>query len=1098
MLLTVFRFLPGKGLAARAGVLALVLLAICAPFAALAAPRQQAPGNGPVIFVPNDGFATVTLRDASSLDVRASAYLPTPNTSAINHSLDGSLLFLANQGFTHQLEIVDVATQNVLASVELPFRGLSNCNASSVLPVNENTKIYVACEGNGLVEVAHYDPLTNALVLGTPIFTGWPQSLQLVGGYVFVSDTQHNMIKRIDPQTDVVDVVIPHQSYIFGDAVVDPFRPYAYVVNQFGGRLLIANTHTQAISRTLEFDGMLVDLLLAPNGDHLYVTVDGGNEHDYIAVVDGLGEAESVIATIPVGPTANFLASNDEGTCLYTWDFVDGARRVDVIDTTHHLLSAQPIVGGGDADGDFVGPGAAIQAVYLQPDSTDQNHFVVGESAGSLQMTVRRSCAALGTVTVSYATQDGADAPAVAGQDYEATSGVLVFADGEVEKTIAIPILDNALYDQPARYFDLILSSPTGAVLGARAVNTIRIDDDDPIPAGSDLQLSFGAYPDPVTAGGDLTYDLYLVNYPTGGGEAAQDVVATTILPAGVAFTSVEMTLNSGGGGGDFFDAAVAGPGGQFAALNQPGEFPDPGLCAGPAVGASGAVVCNLGAFGSAYDGVSASVTIRVSVPPDSANSDLLSTASVATSSFDPFPANNSASVTVHVDGPAVNQPPAAVDDSADLAEDEATVVAVLDNDSDPEGDPLTISAVGAAQHGSVEIDGAAIRYTPVANYNGVDAFTYTIADGQGNSALAMVTVNIAPVNDDPVAVTDSGATPQNTAVAISVLANDSDVDGDSLVVSAVGAAAHGSVTTDGSAVTYTPAAGYTGGDSFEYMVSDGNGGSSVATVQITVTPSQAQPATITISKDAQPDHRRRFRFTGALGNFQLSGDDASPASTRTFTVNAGVYTVTERVPANWLLTDVVCTPAAKAAVDLTANQVVLNASSGDNITCTFINQQVAVVRAFLFHDSNGNGTRQGREPVNTGWTVNLFDGQNQLAASDITNRQGKASFTGLRPGAYTLCEVLQDGLTNVQPCVAFQALPGTTTTVTFANRGAGAVRNSGTDFLMSQITSQKVEDPEVDEDIVANDDAWLNDHAPQEGDESEAANQLYLPVVTR
>jgi RES domain-containing protein len=81
-----------------------------------------------------------------------------------------------------------------------------------------------------------------------------------------------------------------------------------------------------------------------------------------------------------------------------------------------------------------------------------------------------------------------------------------------------------------------------------------------------------------------------------------------------------------------------------------------------------------------------------------------------------------------------VNQPPAAVDDGADLAEDDATIVAVLDNDSDPEGDPLTISAVGAAQHGSVAIDGAAIRYTPAANYNGVDAFTYTIADGQGNT----------------------------------------------------------------------------------------------------------------------------------------------------------------------------------------------------------------------------------------------------------------------------------------------------------------------------------------------------------------------------
>ncbi len=1098
MLLTVFRNLPGKRLSVRAVALALVLLAFCAPFAALAAPRQQAPGNGPVIFVPNDGFATVTLRDASSLDIRASAYLPTPNTSAINHSPDGSLLFLTNQGFTHQLEIVDVATQNVLASVELPFRGLSNCNASSVLPVNENTKIYVACAGNGLVEVAHYDPLTNALVLGTPIFTGWPQSLQLVGGYVFVSDTQHNMIKRIDPQTDVVDVVIPHQSSIFGDAVVDPFRPYAYVINQFGGRLLIANTHTQAISRTLAFDGMLVDLLLAPNGDHLYVTVDGGSENDYIAVVDGLGEAESVIATIPVGPAANFLASNDEGSCLYTWDFVDGARRVDVIDTTHNLLSAQPIVGGGDADGDFVGPGAAIQAVYLQPDSTDQNSFAVSESAGSLQMTVRRSCAALGTVTVSYATQDGAGAPAVAGQDYEATSGVLVFEDGEVEKTIAIPILDNDLYDQPARYFDLILSDPAGAVLGARAVNTIRIDDDDPIPAGSDLQLSFGAYPDPVTAGGELTYDLYVVNYPTGGGEAAQDVVATTILPAGVAFTSVEMTLNTGGGGGDFFDATVAGTGGQFAAMNQPGELPDPGTCAGPAVGASGAVVCNLGALDSAYDGASASMTIRVSVPLASANSDLLSTATIATSSFDPFPANNSASVTVHVDGPAMNQPLTAEDDSAYQAEDEATIVAVLDNDSDPEGDLLAISAVGAAQHGSVQIDGAAIRYTPVANYNGEDAFTYTIADGQGNTAMATVTVNITPVNDEPVAAADSAATEQDTPVTIPVLANDGDVDSDSLVVSAVGAAAHGSVTADGSTVTYTPTTGYTGGDSFEYTVSDGNGGSSVATVQITVTPSQTGPATITITKDAQPDHRRRFRFTGSLGNFQLSGDGANSAGARTFTVNPGVFTVTERVPANWLLTDIVCTPATKAAVDLIANQVVLSASSGDNIACTFINQKVAVIRAFLFQDSNGNGTRQSREPVNTGWIVNLFDSQNQLVASGITNRQGKARFTGLRPGAYTLCEVLQDGLTNTQPCTMLQALPGTTSTVTFANRGAGAVRSSGADVLLSQFTGQEAEDPDAEEEVVLTDDTWLNDSAPLDDAASAPANQLFLPVVTR
>lgn len=73
--------------------------------------------------------------------------------------------------------------------------------------------------------------------------------------------------------------------------------------------------------------------------------------------------------------------------------------------------------------------------------------------------------------------------------------------------------------------------------------------------------------------------------------------------------------------------------------------------------------------------------------------------------------------------------------------------------------------------------------------------------------------------------------------------------------------------------------------------------------VEITVSPYQSQPATITIITDAQPDARKRFRFTGSLGNFRLRDDGSNTENIRTFTVNPGVYTVTERVPGGWFLT---------------------------------------------------------------------------------------------------------------------------------------------------------------------------------------------------
>src|SRR5439155_635516 len=99
-------------------------------------------------------------------------------------------------------------------------------------------------------------------------------------------------------------------------------------------------------------------------------------------------------------------------------------------------------------------------------------------------------------------------------------------------------------------------------------------------------------------------------------------------------------------------------------------------------------------------------------------------------------------------------------------------------NDSDVDGDTLTIQALGQAEHGSVALVNGMVLYTPSLNYHGGDSFTYTIADGQGGSALATVLVTIRSVNDDPVARDDEAATDEDTPTAIDVLFNDTDVDG--------------------------------------------------------------------------------------------------------------------------------------------------------------------------------------------------------------------------------------------------------------------------------------------------------------------------------
>ena len=187
----------------------------------------------------------------------------------------------------------------------------------------------------------------------------------------------------------------------------------------------------------------------------------------------------------------------------------------------------------------------------------------------------------------------------------------------------------------------------------------------------------------------------------------------------------------------------------------------------------------------------------------------------------------------------SVNTAPSAANDTAATVQNTAVVIDVLANDSDGDGDTLTILSFDAPANGAVaENPNGTLTYTPDSGFFGVDTFSYTVSDGNGGSDTASVSVSVAAGNQAPVAVNDVAGTVQDMAVTIDVLANDTDLNGDTLSILNFGAAANGFITANpGGTLTYVPEAGFVGIDAFAYTVTDGNGGTDTAAVAITVAP---------------------------------------------------------------------------------------------------------------------------------------------------------------------------------------------------------------------------------------------------------------------
>ena len=200
----------------------------------------------------------------------------------------------------------------------------------------------------------------------------------------------------------------------------------------------------------------------------------------------------------------------------------------------------------------------------------------------------------------------------------------------------------------------------------------------------------------------------------------------------------------------------------------------------------------------------------------------------------------------------------------------------MLGNDTDPDGDTLTVTGNTQPAHSSNTVtvsSTGAFTYIPDSNYSGPDSFSYTISDGNGGFDTATVTITVTPVNDPPNAVNNSYSTNEDVTLSITtpgVLGNDTDPDGDTLTVTGNTQPAHSSNTVTVSstgAFTYIPDSNYSGPDSFSYTISDGNGGSDTATVTITVTPVNDPPNAVNNSYSTNEDVTLSITTPGVLGN---------------------------------------------------------------------------------------------------------------------------------------------------------------------------------------------------------------------------------------
>ncbi len=530
------------------------------------------------------------------------------------------------------------------------------------------------------------------------------------------------------------------------------------------------------------------------NGDPLTVTgtTDPANGS---VVVNGDG-------TVTYTPDAGFVGTD---TFDYTIEDTFGAPSTATV-TVNVTEGAGPNtfpVAGDDAA--VTDEGTAVTIPVLDNDSdpdgdplevtsvsTPDNGTAVVNPDGTVTYTPNPGFE--GTETITYVVQDGqggfdtADVVITVGGGNGAPTAVDDMIDCDGSTDYILPVLDNDTDPEGDPLTIVDVADPANGSVVINADGTLTYTPD----AGFDGEETF-TYTIEDTAGNSSTATVTVCVTAGNSAPTANDDADTTDVDTSVVIT-------------------VLG--------NDTDPESDPLTVTGTTDPANGSVVVN-------GDGT-------VTYTPDAGF--------VGTDTFDytiedPSGGTSTATVVVVVEDTGPNDPATPVDDSATTDEDTPVVISVLDNDTDPEGDDLTIVDASEPTNGSIVVnpDGT-ITYTPDAGFTGTDSFEYTVEDEGGNYSSAVVTVQVGDPNTAPTANDDADTTDIDTPVVITVLGNDTDPESDPLTVTGTTDPANGSVVVNGDGtVTYTPDAGFVGTDTFDYTIEDPSGGTSTATVTVVV-----------------------------------------------------------------------------------------------------------------------------------------------------------------------------------------------------------------------------------------------------------------------
>ncbi len=631
-------------------------------------------------------------------------------------------------------------------------------------------------------------------------------------------------------------------------------------------------------------------------GDIITLTVT------FSEVVDVTG---SPLLQLETGTTDRFAtftggSGTDTLTFSYTVELGDSSPDLDALSASALTLNGGTIqdVDGNHAILTLAAPGSPASlaakknlvidtsnAVLLPTISLSLTPSSVLENgASNLVYTFTRTGATTNPLTVNYAI----NGTATNGSDYGLIGSSVTFAAGSATATVTVDPTGDAVLE-PDESVSLTLSADPAYLIGTPDAITGTISNDDAASFSiSDVSIVEG------DSGTSLAVFTVTLSNAVAGGASVSYATADNTASAGSDYIATAGTLNFTGTAGEqrtvsvtingdmevepnesFFlnlsaptnGVTLADGQGIGTITNDDAGNSDPVFVADPAI--------------TIRPGQTATITGATLVANDTdADGDTLTVAqfstatsqggSVANTAFDTFiytpPADFTGTDTfsyVISDGAGgtadatlainvVNGAPVVVADPAITIRpgQTATILgsSLLANDTDPDGDTLTVAQFSTATSQGGSVANTAFDtfvYTPAAGFTGTDTFSYVVSDGFGGTTNATLALNV--VNGAPVFVADPAITiqPGQTATILgsSLLANDTDPDGDSLTVAqfSIATSQGGSVAnTAFDTFVYTPAAGFTGTDTFSYVISDGFGGTTNGSLAINV---QAKPS---------------------------------------------------------------------------------------------------------------------------------------------------------------------------------------------------------------------------------------------------------------